>query len=107
MRPSMITLRTPMIRFLGKRTLPKNVDHTPQAHPESPTGQLPSTFSSFAAYRKNSQTYGPLGGKGNKSIEAGEGEYFARRDLPKRLHYNEFSDMEMENINSGGADVVY
>ncbi|CAN6639875.1 alpha-ketoglutarate dehydrogenase subunit 4, mitochondrial [Trichomonascus vanleenenianus] len=105
MRPTQITLRTPLIRFLGKRTFPE-VDHTPRVHPASPYKELPPSFTSFAAYRKNAQTHGPLGGKG-RPIEAAPGEFFARRDLPPRLQYKGFSDAEIDNINSGGAEIVY
>lgn len=51
--------RQPMIKFLGKRSHPKNIDHTPQAHPASPTHELPS---SFASYRQKATQHGPLGG---------------------------------------------
>lgn len=67
--------RQPMIRFLGKRSTPSSmcpamklhgvqwlisvleVDHTPHAHPASPTHELPS---SFASYRQKAQQHGPL-----------------------------------------------
>lgn len=75
------------------------LDHTPRVHSQSPHSELPS---SFAAYRMKAQTHGPLGGKGK--IDAGPGEYFSRTELPKRLHYNNFTDLEMETINSGGAE---
>ncbi|OTA29506.1 hypothetical protein BTJ68_09351 [Hortaea werneckii EXF-2000] len=52
--------RQPMIRFLGKRSIPKQVDHTPAPHPASPTHELPE---SFASYRTRAQQHGPLGGK--------------------------------------------
>ena len=73
--------RTPLIRFLGKRStpstfspavlpvgapatrmkltlLPESVDHSPRVHPASPTGALPD---SFATYRAKAQQHGPLG----------------------------------------------
>ncbi|KAK5138278.1 hypothetical protein LTR08_003339 [Meristemomyces frigidus] len=52
--------RQPMIKFLGKRTIPKQLDHSPHAHPESPTNELPQ---SFASYRGRAQQHGPLGGQ--------------------------------------------
>lgn len=85
MRPSLILraahARTPMIKFLGKRSYPsecagivntfnladipiENVDHSPQPHPASPTHQLPE---SFASYRQKAQQHGPLGGQKNSS----------------------------------------
>ena len=36
----------------------ENIDHTPQAHPASPTHELPS---SFASYRQKATQHGPLG----------------------------------------------
>jgi small subunit ribosomal protein YMR-31 len=82
--------------YLGK------ADHTPKVHPQSPSAQLPA---SFAAYRSNAQIHGPLGT--TRTIQPGPGEFFARTDLANRFHYLGFSDIEMDNINSGGADVVY
>ncbi|KAK5947261.1 hypothetical protein PMZ80_001410 [Knufia obscura] len=56
--------RTPLIKFLGKRSHPKQVDHTPQPHPASPTHELPE---SFASYRQKVQQHGPLGGQQNNN----------------------------------------
>lgn len=102
MRPTARLLRTPMIRFLGKRQVPQ-VDHTPRPHPQSPSGSLPT---SFKAYRKNAQTHGPLGGKGSQG-SASAGEFNSRADLPSRYHYRTLSDIEIDNVNSGGAEVVF
>ncbi|KAL8748413.1 MAG: hypothetical protein Q9184_007322 [Pyrenodesmia sp. 2 TL-2023] len=60
--------RTPLIKFLGKRSFPKpepapssaspsEEQVAPHPHPASPTHDLPS---SFAAYRSNAQQHGPL-----------------------------------------------
>ncbi|GAB7364877.1 hypothetical protein MBLNU230_g5668t1 [Neophaeotheca triangularis] len=59
--------RQPMIRFLGKRTAPPKVDHTPHVHPASPSDSLPD---SFASYRSKAQQHGPLGGKNNDTSSA-------------------------------------
>jgi small subunit ribosomal protein YMR-31 len=40
----------------------ESVDHSPHAHPASPTHSLPE---SFASYRSKAQQHGPLGGGGN------------------------------------------
>ncbi|KAL9108651.1 MAG: hypothetical protein Q9227_006597 [Pyrenula ochraceoflavens] len=73
--------RTPMIKFLGKRTTPsmlqaalqqypnltkflESVDHSPHAHPASPNDSLPD---SFATYRSKAQQHGPLGHRTNSS----------------------------------------
>lgn len=81
--------RQPMIRFLGKRTVPKStssptptdfvphptnassptdVDHSPHAHPESPDHALPE---SFAQYRNRAIQHGPLGGQQQQSAQRG------------------------------------
>ena len=56
MRPSILRLaqhRTPMIKFLGKRSPPKQVDHTPHLHPADPHPSLPDSFAeSFVRYRE-------------------------------------------------------
>ncbi|KAK4575198.1 hypothetical protein LTR86_001050 [Recurvomyces mirabilis] len=56
--------RTPLIKFLGKRHTPKQIDHTPHAHPASPTERLPE---SFASYRDRVTSHGPLGGREQSS----------------------------------------
>ncbi|KAH8730050.1 hypothetical protein GQ44DRAFT_607622 [Phaeosphaeriaceae sp. PMI808] len=112
--------RQPLIRFLGKRTIPSQVDHTPQAHPASPTHSLPE---SFASYRQKAQQHGPLnpglrsysfivgghiGGAPGTSlgrVEAAKGEYFDRSELPARFQRLTFSSAEIEAIESGGASL--
>ena len=62
MRPSILRLaqhRTPMIKFLGKRSAPKQVDHTPHLHPADPHPSLPDSFAeSFVSYREQVQNPG-------------------------------------------------
>ncbi|EXJ58856.1 hypothetical protein A1O7_06286 [Cladophialophora yegresii CBS 114405] len=137
MRPSLILRaahqRKPLIKFLGKRTPPKSVDHTPHAHPASPTDSLPE---SFASYRSKAQQHGPLrGGNGNGGggptpsfsapttssvtygrigghagrelgpVEPKKGEFFDRDELPKRFRRTPWSEEEIEAITSGGASM--
>ncbi|KAH7143002.1 hypothetical protein DER46DRAFT_517694 [Fusarium sp. MPI-SDFR-AT-0072] len=80
--------RTPLIKFLGPRTIPSipsaspqhkltsssaaNVDHTPKPHPASGVEKLPESWSgygngdaatthkSFSSYRDHVQQHGPL-----------------------------------------------
>ncbi|OQE25167.1 hypothetical protein PENSTE_c006G07677 [Penicillium steckii] len=106
--------RTPLIRFVGKRSVPKSVDHTPRVHPASPAGALPD---SFAAYRAKAQQHGPLGrasfnsGIGGQSghslgpIRPQNGEFFDRTELPARFGRLSFSEAEMEAIETGGASM--
>jgi len=109
--------RQPMIRFLGKRTTPSSIDHTPHAHPASPSSSLPE---SFASYRQKAQQHGPLNQKNNFSsggaiggkpgaslgpVEAGKGMYFDRSELPARFQRTPWTLAEIEAIESGGASM--
>ncbi|KAF1928599.1 uncharacterized protein M421DRAFT_5068 [Didymella exigua CBS 183.55] len=107
--------RQPMIRFLGKRTTPSHIDHTPQAHPASPTHSLPE---SFASYRQKAQQHGPLNqsrdfssgvgstpGSSLGPVEAGKGFYFDRSELPARFQRTVYSQAEIDAIESGGASM--
>lgn len=114
--------RTPSIKFIGKRTIPASIDHTPQPHPESPTKSLPASFTqsshtSFSSYRDHAQQFGPLrktitstaGGIGGSSasslgpVAAPKGTYFDRNDLPQRFHRQLLTAAEIEAIETGGA----
>ncbi|KAK4235720.1 hypothetical protein C8A03DRAFT_17568 [Achaetomium macrosporum] len=114
--------RTPSIRFIGKRTVPASVDHSPQPHPASPTHSLPPSFksgsshSSFSAYRDHAQQFGPLrktikadGGIGSAAgaqlgpVEPPQGVFFDRNDLPARFHRQPLTAAEIEAIETGGA----
>ncbi|KAK3216324.1 hypothetical protein GRF29_8g2927916 [Pseudopithomyces chartarum] len=108
--------RQPMIRFLGKRTTPSKIDHTPQVHPASPASSLPD---SFASYRQKAQQHGPLNqtskystghigsspGSALGPVEAGQGSFFDRSELPKRFQRLAWSEAEIEAIESGGASL--
>ncbi len=62
MRSSLLRLaqhRTPLIKFLGKRSAPTQVDHTPHLHPADPHPSLPDSFAeSFVSYREQVQNPG-------------------------------------------------
>ncbi|KAL2192330.1 hypothetical protein P885DRAFT_47939 [Corynascus similis CBS 632.67] len=114
--------RTPSIRFIGKRTIPASIDHSPQPHPASPTGSLPPSFtngsshSSFSVYRDHAQQFGPLrktikadsgigGAPGSYlgPVEPPKGVFFDRNDLPARFHRQPLTAAEIEAIETGGA----
>ncbi|RMZ77354.1 hypothetical protein DV737_g4400, partial [Chaetothyriales sp. CBS 132003] len=131
--------RTPLIRFLGKRSIPKAVDHAPHAHPASPTHTLPD---SFAHYRSKAQQHGPLGSQGSGPaktastaaavaggpapprvgpalgriggkpgadlgpVQPAAGEFFDRSELPRRFRKLEWTEEEIEAVNSGGATSI-
>jgi len=118
--------RTPMIKFLGKRSTPSSIDHTPHVHPASPTGELPPGFgtngsaSSFSNYRQQAQQHGPLGrsiskhgeGLGSQtghslgSVAPAKGEFFDRSELPARFRRTPYTEVEIEAIETGGATLV-
>ncbi|KAL2430560.1 hypothetical protein ABEF95_011027 [Exophiala dermatitidis] len=130
MRPSLILRagRTPMIKFIGKHTPPKSVDHTPHPHPASPTHSLPD---SFITYRSKAQQHGPLGGNNGHAspyqaptssavtygriggtpgrqlgpVEPRDGEYFDRNELPRRFWRPQWTEEEIEAVSSGGASL--
>ena len=100
-----------MIRFLGKRTVPSKVDHTPVAHPASPMPTLPE---SFASYRQKAQQHGPLNqqygigatpGGSLGPIEAGKGNFFDRSELPQRFRRLAWTQAEIDAVESGGASL--
>jgi small subunit ribosomal protein YMR-31 len=95
--------RTPLIQFLGKRSIPESIDHAPRPHPAAPTKALPN---SFAEYRKKAQQHGPLGGykaTTAPSISPSKGQVSDRSELPPRFWRLTLSKEEMEVIESGGA----
>ena len=125
--------RTPSIRFLGRRSTPSSIDHTPQPHPESPTGKLPEGFgaygqgdsasrsANFSSYRQHAQQHGPLqktirngddqpgiggiSGYELGSVTAPKGLYFDRSELPARFRRQPIPLAELEAVESGGASL--
>lgn len=88
MRATAIALKfTPSIKFLGKRTVPKNLDHSPRLHPLSTVTELPASF-------------------GQASASSG-GVFSSIKELPRRLQSPALTEQEMDNINSGGAEVIF
>ncbi|KAK2763911.1 hypothetical protein FQN54_009530 [Arachnomyces sp. PD_36] len=110
--------RTPLIKFIGKRSLPKSVDHTPRVHPASPAPKLPD---SFATYRAKAQQHGPLNSPTRPSLAYGaigghsgsslgpvspkQGEFFDRDELPTRFRRMPWSQTEIDAIETGGASL--
>ncbi|BFZ56259.1 hypothetical protein PYCC9005_003303 [Savitreella phatthalungensis] len=94
--------RTPLIKFLGKRSFPAEADHAQRPHPMAPQGVIPS---SFQEYRKTAQQHGPLK-TGAAAGAAAVGAVFSRSQLPSQYHYITMSAEEAEAIESGGASFV-
>ncbi|ODQ67301.1 hypothetical protein NADFUDRAFT_81821 [Nadsonia fulvescens var. elongata DSM 6958] len=113
MNPTRVVAKhVPLIKFLGKRThSAKNISSdisTPHTHSQAPAA-LPD---SFVQYRLRAQQHGPLGATVLKAPSKGSiapvaGEYFLTRDLPSRFHYTKLDQAEIEEINSGGADLLF
>ncbi|KAF2704763.1 hypothetical protein K504DRAFT_461020, partial [Pleomassaria siparia CBS 279.74] len=95
------------------------IDHTPHAHPASPTHSLPD---SFASYRKKAQQHGPLnqtnqyasvigghiGGAPGGSlgpVEPAKGLFFDRSELPARFQRLAWTQDEIDAVESGGASL--
>ncbi|CAK7272912.1 hypothetical protein SEPCBS119000_005373 [Sporothrix epigloea] len=114
--------RSPLIKFIGKRSVPASVDHSPRPHPASPSHTLPDDFTSghtsFSSYRDHAQQFGPLrktiktdgerGVGGTSGYELGpvqpaKGEVFDRNDLPARFRRAPVSLAEIEAVETGGA----
>lgn len=122
--------RTPMIKFIGPRSIPSSIDHTPQPHPASPTGKLPESFSSsapsgrsshssFSSYRDHAQQHGPLqksirpdaGIGGTAAADLGpvappKGVFFDISELPQRFRRAPLDLAEIEAVESGGAALM-
>jgi len=107
--------RQPMIKFIGKRTTPPKIDHTPHQHPAAPS-ELPKSFAnSFASYREQAQQHGPLNktlpGIGSHSgsslgpVEPKKGIFFDRSELGDRFQKIPFTAAEVEAVESGGASM--
>ncbi|KAJ1338414.1 small subunit ribosomal protein YMR-31 [Microdochium nivale] len=114
------TARTPMIQFIGKRSIPSAIDHTPKPHPEAPGKALPGSFGSsspnanshpsFSSYRDSAQQHGPLrknlglaSGAALGSVSPPPGQYFDRNELPQRFRRAPLDLAEIEAIETGGA----
>ncbi|KAI5456308.1 hypothetical protein BGZ63DRAFT_409012 [Mariannaea sp. PMI_226] len=123
--------RVPLIKFIGARTIPANIDHSPKPHPASPTGSLPETFThygngsassrhtTFSSYRDHAQQHGPLqktirpdgsigssSGSSLGSILPPSGVAFDVSELPARFRRTALSAAEIEAIESGGAALI-
>ncbi|KAF4619161.1 hypothetical protein D9613_005588 [Agrocybe pediades] len=101
MHPSMCLSRTPLIRFLGKRTWPSTPE-APHPHPAAPS-EFKQRFPQFLEARNNS-TSSPAKSS-SKSEETGNiyNEFWEApaRFWKPRVRY--IDEKEMDAIMSGGA----
>ncbi|BFZ59460.1 hypothetical protein YB2330_000470 [Saitoella coloradoensis] len=102
------TAYTPSIRFLGKRSIPKNIDHSLKPHPEGPR-EFPD---SFIKYRSSAQQHGPLGNNGKAASSSSNaqpqgGLFMDRDELPARFRRMVMTVAEIEAVETGGATIVW
>jgi small subunit ribosomal protein YMR-31 len=77
----------------------QDISHAVRAHPCAPDGKVPGS-SGLAS--------GPTIGSQYKSgIEPREGEVFSRAELSPRFRYKPIKESEIEQLLSGGAELVF
>ncbi|MCH0629875.1 ribosomal protein S36 [Kocuria palustris] len=85
---------SPSIKFVGGPH--KFQSHPAGVHPCAPNGLAPSGAGLSGSSYSNSSP-----------IEAGDGEVFSRAELPTRFQYKLPKEFEAEDIQSGGAEIVW
>ncbi|KAF3934791.1 hypothetical protein ABW20_dc0109334 [Dactylellina cionopaga] len=109
MNPTRILARrTPLIHFLGKRSIPESIDHTPRVHPASPASSLPTSFKQYREAVANQ--HGPLAtrsvsSKSHFTPQPAAGQAFDRSELPKRYGRLGWTAAEIAAVESGGASM--
>ncbi|GMM49890.1 hypothetical protein DASB73_008480 [Starmerella bacillaris] len=79
-----------LIKFLGKRGVPKNTSHARVPHPLSSSSTLPPSF--FSSESSKQESVATL---------------TSTSQLPPRFQMPKLSDAEIDEVNSGGADCAY
>lgn len=85
----------PMIKF-PNRKIPHTADHSVKPHFFS-NGALPSSISS------STKSNAPLS---NENIELGPNDVKLRSELPLRFRYKPIEEIEIEDVNFGGAEIL-
>ncbi|KAI5958730.1 uncharacterized protein KGF55_005729 [Candida pseudojiufengensis] len=90
------------IKFVGgPHPIPK--PHAAKAHPLAPEGIVPgSVGSSSSSSTTQSRSF-----HNSNPVDPQHGEFFSRSELPKRFQYKPIKDFEIDNVISGGADIIY
>merc|ERR1711890_174541 len=89
---------TPLIKFVGGPHKAENISHAVKAHPCAPDGKVPGSSGLGAGTSSGSQF--------KSGIEPREGEVFSRAELSPRFRYKPIKDSEIEQLLSGGAELV-
>ncbi|KAJ6257165.1 hypothetical protein Dda_8051 [Drechslerella dactyloides] len=100
--------RTPLIHFLGKRSIPEAIDHTPRPHPASPSSSLPTSFKQYREAIANQ--HGPLATRSASSASkpffvAQPASAYDRSQLPSRFGRVRWTPAEIAAIDSAGASM--
>ncbi|GME85838.1 unnamed protein product [Ambrosiozyma monospora] len=83
---------TPLIKFVGgPHPIPKHIPGPPQPHPCAPGSLLPSK----------------AGASSPSGSSAAAVPFESRNVLSKRFRYAPLEEAEIENVISGGAEVVF
>ncbi|KAK6457917.1 uncharacterized protein RJT20DRAFT_125799 [Scheffersomyces xylosifermentans] len=89
--------RVPLIKFVGgPHPAPTTISKAVKPHPLAPKGEIPGGAASSGSTYFNSNP-----------IEPKEGEFFSRAQLSQRFRYKVPKEDEIEDIISGGAEVVF
>ncbi|KAG5417835.1 hypothetical protein I9W82_005471 [Candida metapsilosis] len=88
------------IKFVGgPHPVPK--PHPAGPHPLAPKGVVPGSVG-VSSNGSQSRSF-----HHNSPVEPQNGEYFSRSELPKRFRYPAVKDWEIDQVSSGGAEVVF
>ncbi|CAK9441492.1 uncharacterized protein LODBEIA_P53600 [Lodderomyces beijingensis] len=89
------------IKFVGgPHPIPKT-PHAAKAHPFAPEGVVPGSVGSSSSGQQTRRYHN------SNPIEPKEGEYFSRSELSKRFRYKPIKDIEIDQVSSGGADIIF
>ncbi|MDC6271318.1 ribosomal protein S36 [Acetobacter pasteurianus] len=92
------------IKFVGgPHPIPKQ-PHAAKIHPLAPEGLIPGSVGSSSGSHSSTQTRSY---HNSNPIQPKEGEFFSRSELPQRFRYKPIKDFEIDNVQSGGADIIY
>ncbi|KAI5967161.1 hypothetical protein CANMA_003218 [Candida margitis] len=70
-------------------------------HPLAPKGVVPGSVGTSSGSSQSRSFHH------SSPIEPQNGEFFSRSELPKRFRYPTIKDWEIDQVSSGGAEVVF
>ncbi|KAI5950678.1 hypothetical protein KGF57_004226 [Candida theae] len=94
------------IKFVGgPHPVPK--PHAAGPHPLAPKGVVPGSVGMSSSSSSSSSGSQSRSFHHKSPVEPQNGEFFSRSELPKRFRYPTIKDWEIDQVSSGGADVVF